>query len=191
MRYSVIARCKQIAVETRGAEIAEFAAVLPVLILLLLAIMSFARAYNVYTTITYAAQEGARTAAASSCATCGNTASTASDVATRVDQVLQASRIDPTAIQSYTGTSSGTSCTGGGAPTCSDSGQVHVCTNVELNSQTFRRRRGGGTVTTVTGPTACGATVSFQYPFQFNLPFTSLSRQIVTLKADVQVPSED
>ena len=68
----VITRWKEMATETRGSEIAEFAAVLPVLIMLLLAIMSFARAYNVYTTITYAAQEGARTAATSTCATCGN-----------------------------------------------------------------------------------------------------------------------
>ncbi len=73
MRWPTIARCKQIATETRGAEVAEFAAVLPILMMLLLGIISFARAYNVYTTITYAAQEGARIAAASSCATCGNT----------------------------------------------------------------------------------------------------------------------
>jgi Flp pilus assembly protein TadG len=190
MRWPTIARCKQIAAETRGAEVAEFAAVLPILMMLLLGIISFARAYNVHTTITYAAQEGARTAAASSCATCGNTAATADDVAARVTEVLQASKIDPSAIQTYTGATTEISCAPGGGPaSCSDSGNVHVCTNVELNATTRRRR--GRTITSVTGPAACGATVSFEYPYQFNLPFTSISRQLVTLKADVQAPSED
>ena len=184
MRWPTIARCKQIAAETRGAEVAEFAAVLPILMMLLLGIISFARAYNVYTTITYAAHEGARIAAASSCATCGNAPALPADVEARVKQVLQASKIDPTAIQTYTGTSLPIGCNGG-AVQCSPAQNITVCTNVELNATTRRGR------TSVTGPSACGATVSFQYPYQFNLPFTSISRQLVTLKADVQVPSED
>jgi Flp pilus assembly protein TadG len=189
MRWPAIARCKQVAVETRGAEVAEFAAVLPILMMLLLGIISFARAYNIYTTITYAAQEGARTAAVSTCANCGNAASTASDVATRVTQVLQASKIDPTAIQVYSGASTPTGCNGQPVQ-CSPANNITVCTNVELDATTRRRRR-GGPVTSVTGPASCGASVSFEYPFQFNFPFTSVSKQIVALKADVQVPSED
>ncbi len=171
------------------SEIAEFAAVLPVLIMMLLAIMSFARAYNVYTTITYAAQEGARTAATSTCATCGNQAAIA-QASDRVVQVLQASKIDPTAIQTYSGATTPVGCNGGAVLCPPGSNNVTVCTNVELDD-TARRGRRGRTTTTVTGPTACGASVTFQYPFQFNLPFTSLSRQIVTLKADVQLPGEN
>lgn len=186
MRWPITARCKQIAADTSGAEVAEFAAVLPILVMILLGIMSFARAYNVYTTITYAAQEGARTAAASSCATCGNVPSAASDVATRVTEVLQASKIDPTAIQTYAGTQNGTAC-GGGAPSCSTTASnITVCTNVELDTGRTRRGR-----TTLTGPASCGASVSFQYPYQMNVPFTSIGTNIVTLHADVQVPSED
>jgi Flp pilus assembly protein TadG len=186
MKWPIIARCKQIAAETRGAEVAEFAAVLPILMMLLLGIISFARAYNVYTTITYAAQEGARTAAASNCATCGNIPNAASDVDTRVTQVLQASRIDPTAIQPYAGTPAPIGCNGG-SPQCAPptTNNVTVCTNVELNATTRRGR------TRVTGPSACGTRVSFEYPYRFNLPFTSLNEQLITLKADVQVPSED
>ncbi len=186
MKCPIFARCKQIAFETGGAEVAEFAAVLPILMTLLLGIISFARAYNVYTTITYAAQEGARTAAASSCATCGNTPTTPSDVNTRVKEVLQASRIDPTAIQTYSGAFPAIGCNGGAAQCSPTANNITVCTNVDLSAR--RRRRGGFSTT---GPQSCGATVSFEYPFQFNLPFTSLGGQLATLKADVQVPSEN
>ena len=165
---------KRLASEANGAEIAEFAAILPVLIMLLLGIMSFARAYNVYTTITYAAQEGARTAVASTCADCGNAPASLLAVANRVTQVLQASKIDPTAIKP-SGISP-TFCTAGGS--CTAANGVTLCTNVELNVPS-------------TGPQACGATVSFKYPFQFNLPFTSLSKQVVTLNAEGEMPSED
>ena len=174
---------KRLASEANGAEIAEFAAILPVLIMLLLGIMSFARAYNVYTTIAYAAQEGARTAVASTCSGCGNIAATSSNVASRVTQVLQASHIDPNRIQLYSGTT--TACAAPpvpdpcDAPGCCSQNQITVCKNVELNPPA------------ATGPQACGATVSFEYPFQFNLPFTSLSKQVVTLKAAGEMPSED
>jgi Flp pilus assembly protein TadG len=167
---------KRLASEANGAEIAEFAAILPVLIMLLLGIMSFARAYNVYTTITYAAQEGARTAVASTCADCGNIAATSLNVASRVTQVLQASHIDPNIIQAYSPPAPNF-CTGGSCSAAPNG--VTVCTNVELNAPA------------ATGPQACGATVSFKYPFQFNLPFTSVSKQVVTLKAEGEMPSED
>ena len=184
MKRSLATFCRRIVRETRGAEVAEFAAVLPILMTLLLGIISFARAYNIYTTIAYAAQEGAHAAAASTCATCGNTATTPDDVANRVTQVLQASKIDPSAIQVYSGHTVPIGCNGGTVQ-CTPSQNITVCTNVELNAITRRGR------TTVTGPSACGTSVTFQYPYQFNLPFTSLSRQLVTLKADVQVPSEN
>jgi Flp pilus assembly protein TadG len=192
MKMPTIARWKQIAVETRGAEVAEFAAVLPIVMLLILAIISFARAYNIYTTIAYAAEEGARTAVASSCATCGNQPNTATDVENRVKQVLQASKIDPSAIQADPGAAAGTSC-GGGPAACTSTGSgIQVCTNVEIDATAGRRRRRGPPPPPrVTGPQACGATVSFQYPFQFNLPFTSISRQVVNLTADVQMPGEN
>lgn len=193
MNWPAINGLKRLAVETRAAEVAEFAAVLPILIMLLIAVTSFARAYNVYTTINYAAQEGARTANSSTCATCNNTSATASDVSNRIAQVLQASRIDPSAIRTYTGVSAGVSCSSLRRPaSCSDSGNVHVCTNVVLDSTPGRRRRFGPPAPpNVTGPEACGSTVSFEYPFQFNLPFTSVNAQIVTLKADAQLPSEN
>jgi Flp pilus assembly protein TadG len=183
---------KRILTDTGGQEIAEAAVVLPIVFLLLIGIMTFARAYNIYTTITYAAQEGARLAAQSSSASAGNTPSTAADVANRVAAVLQASSIDPGQIQAFPGTAALTAC-GGGAPVCDNSNNnVTVCTNVEINATTRRRRRGGGGGgTTVTGPTACGATVSFQYPYKFLLPFVSVDGKTINMIADVEAPEEN
>jgi Flp pilus assembly protein TadG len=181
---------KRILTDTGGQEIAEAAVVLPIVFLLLIGIMTFARAYNIYTTITYAAQEGARLAAQSSSASTGNTPSTATDVANRVAAVLQASSIDPGQIQTFTGTAAPTSC--GGPLQCNAQNNVTVCTNVEINATTRRRRRGGGGGgTTVTGPTACGATVSFQYPYKFLLPFVSVNGKTINMIADVEVPEEN
>jgi hypothetical protein len=42
-----------------------------------------------------------------------------------------------------------------------------------------------------TQPTQCGAVVSFQYPFQFYLPFTSLNLQKIVLSAQAQSRMED
>jgi hypothetical protein len=33
--------------------------------------------------------------------------------------------------------------------------------------------------------------VSFQYPYQFYLPFTSLNNQLIQLKANVQITGEN
>jgi Flp pilus assembly protein TadG len=170
---------KRILTDTGGQEIAEAAVVLPIVFLLLIGIMTFARAYNIYTTITYAAQEGARLAAQSSSASSTDTPSTTPEVANRVVAVLQASSIDPGQIQAFSGPS--TSCSGG-APPCTSSNNVTVCTNVAINAT------GGGTVT---GPAACGVTVSFKYPYTFLLPFVSVNGKTIHMIADVEVPEEN
>ena len=182
---------KRILTDTGGQEIAEAAVVLPIVFLLLIGIMTFARAYNIYTTITYAAQEGARLAAQSSSASLGNTPSTATDVANRVAAVLQASSIDPDQIQDLPRHVGADFLRRRRALCDSANNNVTVCTNVEINATTRRRRRGGGGGTTVTGPTACGATVSFQYPYKFLLPFVSVNGKTINMIADVEVPEEN
>jgi hypothetical protein len=42
-----------------------------------------------------------------------------------------------------------------------------------------------------TQPAQCGAMVSFQYPFQFYLPFTSLNMQKIILSAQAQSRMEN
>ena len=61
---------------------------------------------------------------------------------------------------------------GGGNP------QICFQSNVQING-------------TSTGPPACGVSVSFQYPYQFYLPFTSLNKQLIMLKANVQTTGEN
>jgi Flp pilus assembly protein TadG len=172
---------KRLATDDGGSQIAEAALVLPIVFTLLFAILSFARAYNIYTTITYAAQEGARVANTSTCATCLNTASTATDVANRVSAVLQASSINPTQIQAYASPGTLNACPGTVVNCPPAVNKVQTCTNVEMNAN-------GGALT---GPAACGAVVTFEYPFGFQIPFFSQSGQTILLKADVQMPTEE
>ena len=171
---------KQIAGETRGAEIAEAAIVLPLVFMLLLGIYWFGRAYNTYATITHAAREGARAATAQTCATCGNTALVESQVASRVAQALQASKLDPNRVTALQPNPTLKDCETGApvVPACASSPAICFASNVRLNDPTI-------------GPTACGVSVSFQYPYQFYLPFTSLNGQLIQLKADVQTTGED
>jgi Flp pilus assembly protein TadG len=170
---------------TRGQEIAEAAFVLPLVFMLLLGIYWFGRAYNTYATITQAAREGARVAVASNCATCTtgggpNTPPTPAQIATAVTQTLQASHLDPAQINVYApsatfcgGLTSATAC----SPAASNN-NITICSSVQLNPGT-------------TGPQVCGVSVSFQYPYQFLLPFTSLNMQRIWLKADAQLQGED
>lgn len=171
---------EKIAGETIGAEIAEAAIVLPLMFTLLLGIYWFGRAYNIYATITHAAREGARAATASTCATCGNTALIESQVATRVAQALQASKLDPAQVTPLLPNPVLKDCQTGAAviPACASSPAICFASNVRLNDPS-------------TGPAACGVSVSFQYPYQFYLPFTSLNGQLIQLKADVQTTGEE
>jgi len=162
--------------ETRGSQVAEAALVMPLAFMLLLGIYWFGRAFNTYATINSAAREGARIAVAQTCATCGNTAP--STVASTVTQTMQASSVDPSQIIQYPSTLPtpancpspfpSASCSVSSAP----NKNVTVCNYVALTAQ------------------VCGVTVSFQYPYQFWLPFTSLNNQQIILTADVQMKGE-
>jgi len=55
---------------------------------------------------------------------------------------------------------------------------VTICNNVPI------------TPSTNPYPQVCGVTVSFQYPYQFWIPFTSLQNQQIILTADVQMKGE-
>jgi len=162
-----------------GAEIAEAALVLPIVFMLLLGIVWFGRAFNIYSTITQAAQQGAIVAARPTCATCTNAFPTASTVATTVKNVMQASSLDPNQIVSITTPPTTTYC-GTVTPPCQISSNIAICTQVMLNKPGSSPQ-----------PAVCGTTVSFQYPFKFYLPFTSLNMQQVTLSAQAQSRMEN
>jgi len=180
-----------------GAEIAEAALVLPLVFMLLLGIVWFGRAYNIYSTIQQAAQQGAITAARSTCVTCGSPGDAPATV-TAVDNVIktvmQASNLDPTQIQlppNAPSCAAGLTCSAcvppppwpaGGCPTPT-SGSIYVCQNVQLNPVASGVPQ--------TQPTQCGAVVSFQYPFQFYFPGTSLNMSQILMTAQAQSRMED
>jgi Flp pilus assembly protein TadG len=177
-----------------GAEIAEAALVLPLVFMLLMGIIWFGRAFNIYATIQQAAQQGAITAARETCATCtnGNTFPAPAAAQNAVFAVIQADNLDVTQIQVPTnppncGFVGGTpqACSacasppGGGCTPATGTGSlpVYVCQNVQLNP-------------TATPP-QCGSVVSFQYPFTFHFPGTSLNMQTIMLSAQAQSRMEN
>jgi len=83
---------RQLASDSRGNELVEFASVVPVLMMLLIGIFWFGRGYSVYQALGRAAREGARVALAPTCATCGD--SVVGATAT-IDNALTNSSLDP------------------------------------------------------------------------------------------------
>jgi hypothetical protein len=174
-----MASVKRVFAEDMASEIAEAALVLPLAFMILLGIYWFGRAFNTYATINHAAREGARAAAAQTCATCGNALN--GNVATIITQAMQASSIDPGQIRAYTPATL-QSCAGGPPPCTVIGNNINLCTNVVVQNPP------GGTPGL--GAPACGVNVSFQYPYQFWLPFTSLNNQLFLLTANVQTDGE-
>jgi len=169
---------------TSGQEIIEAAIVLPLLFMILLGIYWFGRAFNIYGTINHAAREGARVGI-QTCASCAQLTTPLFDaqVATAVTQALQASNLDPSKAQNLNVVPAAVACPGSGGG-CSNvllnggPGKVHLCRSVQLNAGS-------------SDPPVCGVIVSFKYPYQFWFPFTSLSMQSISLKADVQADGEE
>lgn len=168
-------------VNETGAEIAEAALVLPIVFMFVLGIVWFGRAFNIYSTITHAAQQGAITAARPSCATCGNDFANNTTVNNAIFAVMNASRVDPTQIPANSNIPVLTACPDPAPPGgCTTTAHITVCRSVILNPTADSSQ-----------PAQCGAVVSFQYPFQFYLPFTSLNLQRIVLTAQAQTRMEN
>jgi hypothetical protein len=176
MRDFARSTLRRVAAETRGAEIAEAAAVLPLMFMILLGIFWFGQAFSIYGAITRAAQEGARAGVAPYCATCSGTNSATTNAVNGVTTALLASKLDPTQTRSPS-TPVFSPCPGA-TPPSSCSGAICVQAPVLLKDS--------GAATGV-----CGMSVSFQYPFQFWLPFTSLNKQKIWITASARVRMEN
>lgn len=163
-----------------ASQVAEAALVLPLAFMMLLGIFWFGRAFNIYATINHAAQEGVRAGVAQTCATCGNTYIFPSQGAAIISNVMSASSVDPSQIQQHGNLAPPFCVNPLGLPVgaCTVNSNITMCNYVLL------------TPSTTAGPPACGVTVSFQYPYQFWLPFTSLNKQQVMLTVDVQMKGE-
>jgi Flp pilus assembly protein TadG len=164
-----------------GAEIAEAAVVLPLVFMLLLGAVWFGRAFNIYSTIQQAAQQGAIAAGRSTCVTCGNAANSDATVTGAIDAVMTASNLDPAQIPVNSNPPSPVSCAAPALPaTCTTPGNITICRQALLNSPVSANQT-----------PQCGTVVSFQYPFQFYLPFTSLNQQGIVLSAQAQSRMEN
>jgi hypothetical protein len=169
--------------DSHGAEIAEAAAVLPLMFMILIGIFWFGQAFSIYGAITRAAQEGARAGAAPVCTTCSAGNSAVTNAANAVNAALSIANLNSSVMRQPStppNFPSGTCNVGGGpgAPTCmSGSSKICVQEPVLLSN-------------TTNGTAVCGISVSFQYPFQFNLPFTSLNNQKIWMTASARVRLE-
>jgi Flp pilus assembly protein TadG len=158
--------------------------VLPLVFMLLLGIVWFGRAFNIYSTIQQAAQQGAITAAREACATCpgGNSPPAAAAAASMVITVMQASSLNPSQIVNNPAPANCTNSTD----------NITVCQEVLLNpSSNPAQPQSCGSPPGPTPSQICGAIVTFQYPFQFYLPFTSLNMQTIKLSAQAQSRMEN
>jgi Flp pilus assembly protein TadG len=185
------ARCalRRLAGENDGAEIAEAAAVLPIMFMIVIGIFWFGQAFSIYGTITRAAQEGARAGAASTCTTCAAGSAADTNAYNAVESTLVVAKLDaskarqPVPVPTFNACST-TVFTGSGTVGCDNSASSNVCiqSGVQLSNPS----------TTPQGATGvCGISVSFQYPFQFWLPFTALNKQQIWINAAAQVRMEN
>jgi len=170
---------RRLQAETRAAEIAEAAAVLPVMFMVLLGIFWFGQAFSIYGTITRAAQEGARAGAAPQCTTCVAGNGVALNASNAVQAALAAAKLDSSRARYPSTMPTVYACGGGGSVSC-DGSASNVC--VQTSIQLSNTASGGAGV--------CGVAVSFQYPFQFWLPFTSLNKQQIWLTAEARARME-
>ena len=163
--------------EDSGAELVEAAFVLPLLLMLLLGIFWVGRAYNVYETITRAAREGARYAVLPSCATCnpGN---------------------QMTETYTSAGTTKSPACVSN--PTYEFTTYVApslVASNLDPNNkvvqQTFCQQAVVMNPTSDSSSQQCGIEVSFKYPLQLAIPFTSVNAMTIDIPTSVTMRMEN
>ena len=174
--------------QDRAAEIAEAAVILPALFMLLLSIYWFGRAYTVYGAINQAARAGAQTAAVPACANCNagctwQSSSLPCDsvVVQAVNNAMLAANLNPEQAIPSTPNPTPEPCPNvvpEGVCSQAAGGQFTICRNMVLNQG-------------ASSPPVCGVIISFQYPYQFVLPFTSLNNQRILLKAQVEMRGED
>jgi hypothetical protein len=149
----------------RGAEQLEFGFVFVVLMTLMLGVVVFAQGYHVYQTITRAAREGARVAVMPSAWYLGGTYLDG-DVAQAAGQPVTGSQV----FDGYI------------AP---------VLRSANLNPRLVSNySEKMGWLNQGASDQQCGVIISFAYPYQLNIPFTSLRMTTVNISTRVQMRRE-
>jgi Flp pilus assembly protein TadG len=177
---------RRLAQETGASEIAEAAVVLPLMFMMILGIFWFGQAFSTYGAITRAAQEGARAGAAPYCSTCAPGTNPPQLAFNAVKASMLASHLD---IANAPNLASAqipalNSCIQGQTSAqCDTRAGTAVCVQMpaQFSSTVLYGNNAAG---------VCGVSVTFQYPFQFWLPFTSLNNQKVLLYASARVRME-
>jgi Flp pilus assembly protein TadG len=171
---------RDIAGETGGNEVAEAALVLPIVFMVLMGIFWFGQAFSIYGTLTQAARVGARAAAAPECTTCAAGNLPGQNAYIAIQATFAAGHLDATKLSQPTTIPNLKSCVNGAAVPC-DSSPANVCVQeaVQMSSTAG---------TTAAG--VCGISVSFQYPYQFWFPGTSLNNQLIQLPGVAEMRSE-
>lgn len=169
---------RRLAEDTSGNELMEAAAIFPLLFMVFLGIFWAGQAFNMYGTITRAAQEGARAGAAPYCSTCSTANLTPQLARAAVKNAMAAARLDIGNAQYPPTQPTFTSCNG--TPTGCDATATNVCVQWPVQI----------TTPTAGNPGVCGVAVSFQYPFQTYLPFTSINQTKIWLNAQARVRIE-
>jgi hypothetical protein len=145
-----------------GSEMLEFALAVSLLMMLLIGVVSFARAFEIYQSIVRAAREGARVAVLPNCASCGNSYLDPSSGVTQANSAVFSAYISP-ALQA-----------------------ANLNPNSILNySETV------GWLNTGDTEQQCGASISFQYPYQLDLPFTRQDLATIDIPVQVQMRREN
>jgi hypothetical protein len=170
-----------LAQETLGQEIAEAAVVLPIVFMVLIGIFWFGQAFSIYGTLAQAARVAAQAAANPVCTTCAPGNLPGQNAYTAIQNTFSAAHLDPTKLSQPTTIPNLKSCVNGAAVPCDGTpGNVCVQEAVQLSSTAG---------TTAAG--VCGVSVTFQYPYQFWFPGTSLNRQLIQLSGAAEARSED
>lgn len=180
LRDDALSRLTRLVHETSGAEIAEAAAVLPIMFMIVVGIFWFGQAFSIYGTITRAAQEGARAGAVPYCTTCAGANSSATNAYNAVEASLVAAKLDVSNARPPVPAVAITACGGAPIPACG----ANICVQSPIQLSNTAGAPSGAT-------NVCGISVSFQYPFQFWLPFTPLNKQQIWMTAAAQVRMEN
>jgi Flp pilus assembly protein TadG len=165
--------------EDSGSELMEAAAIFPLLFMIFLGIFWFGQAFTIYGAITRAAQDGARAGAAPTCSTCNTGNSPAQNAYNAVVADFTVTNLNVANAQQPSPPTL-TQCGGTGSVSCDASIGPQICVQQPVQL-----------TTPAPGiPGVCGVAVSFQYPYQFWLPFTSLNKTQIWLKAQARVRIE-
>lgn len=147
-----------------GQELLEFALITPLLFMLLLGIIWVARAYSIHQSITRAAREGARYAVLPSCATCGNAFP---------DTYAQAGACLANPTNSF------------------DTFIAPALTAAHINPSLVTDYCQRADWLENSNPRQCGVIITFTYPVQIRIPFTSLNGTNLNLTTRVQMRMEN